>query len=191
MIDKIKMVLFVLILGTILSSALISVNVYTTPLIERNEAIKLQKTVLTAFGYEYDEETLEDIFNRNITTEGEGDTLYYRASNNLVAFPYEGKGFQGGITGILAMEADMKTISGVAILSQVETPGLGSRISEKPFLGQFAKKQFDPELGFVSAGKSKNNHEIDGISGATLSSKAIIKILNDNYATYRNIIEGE
>ncbi|MDA3810045.1 MAG: FMN-binding protein [Spirochaetaceae bacterium] len=191
MMAKIKMVLFVLILGTILSSALISVNTYTAPIIERNQAIQLQKTILSAFGYSYDLETLDSTFNDNVTIIGEGETLYYRSSNNLLAFPYEGKGFQGEITGVIAIESDMKTISGLAILSQIETPGLGSRIGEEPFLSQFVAKQFDPQLKFMSAGKSKNNNEIDGISGATLSSKAIINILNDNYVIFNKIIEGE
>ncbi|MBI9097143.1 MAG: FMN-binding protein [Spirochaetaceae bacterium] len=191
MIDKIKMVLFVLILGTILSSALISVNTFTTPLIERNQAVKLQKTVLSAFGYSYDADNLDEMYNKNITALGEGETLHYKGENGLIAFPYKGKGFQGEITGIIAMEADIQTISGLAILSQVETPGLGSRIGEESFLSQFPGQKFSPELVFTSAGNAESQNEIDGISGATLSSKAIINILNDNFAGFKNIVEGE
>ncbi len=191
MIDKIKMVLFVLILGTILSSALISVNMFTTPLIEKNQAVKLQRTVLSAFGYAYDEETLDELFNTNITVAGEGETLHYIAESGLVAFPYKGKGFQGEITGIIAMESDIQTISGLAILSQVETPGLGSRIGEEPFLNQFPGQQFSPQLNFTSAGKADKKNEIDGISGATLSSKAIINILNENFIGFKSIVEGK
>jgi len=191
MIDKVKMVLFVLVLGTILSSALISVNTFTTPLIERNQAVKLQKTVLSAFGYSYEIDTLEAIYNKNITVGGEGETLHYKAENGLIAFPYKGKGFQGEITGIIAMESDIQTISGLAILSQVETPGLGSRIGEEPFLNQFPGQKFSPLLVFTSAGNAKTDNEIDGISGATLSSKAIINILNDNFAGFKTIVEGK
>jgi len=191
MIDKIKMVLFVLVLGTILSSALISVNTFTTPLIERNQAVKLQKTVLSAFGYTYDIETLDDTYNQNITVVGEGDTLHYKAANGLIAFPYKGKGFQGDITGIIAMESDIQTISGLAILSQVETPGLGSRIGDEPFLSQFPGQKFSPELVYKSAGNAKADNEIDGISGATLSSKAIINILNENFTGFNSIVEGK
>lgn len=184
MMNKVKMVLFVLVLGTILSSALISVNMYTTPLIEKNNAIKLQKTVLSAFGYEYTAENLDETFTKNVTVIGEGANVHYKAANGLIAFPYSGKGFQGEITGIIAMMSDMETISGLAILSQEETPGLGSRIGDAPFLGQFPGKKFSPRLKFASAGTGKDETQIDGISGATLSSKAIIRILNENYANF-------
>lgn len=190
MMDKVKMVLFVLVLGTILSSALISVNTFTAPLIERNEAIKLQKTVLSAFGYSYTDENLEETYNKNVTALGEGETLHYKAANGLIAFPYKGKGFQGDITGIIAMESDIKTISGVAILSQVETPGLGSRIGEEPFLNQFPGQVFSPELKYTAAGTASGQNEIDGISGATLSSKAIIRILNENFVNFDSIAGG-
>lgn len=190
MIDKVKMVLFVLVLGTILSSALISVNMFTSPLIARNEAIKLQKTVLSAFGYEYTDENLEETYNSNVTALGEGENLHYKAENGLIAFPYKGKGFQGEITGIIAMESDIKTISGLAILSQVETPGLGSRIGDEPFLSQFPGQTFSPELKYMAAGTSSAENEIDGISGATLSSKAIVRILNENYVNFEKIAGG-
>jgi Na+-transporting NADH:ubiquinone oxidoreductase subunit C len=191
MMAKIKMVLFVLILGTILSSALIAVNTFTTPLIEKNQAVKLQKTILSAFGYSYTIEDLEETYNKNITVMGEGDSLYYKAENGLLAFPYKGKGFQGEITGVIAMASDIKTISGLAILSQVETPGLGSRIGEEAFLGQFPGQKFNPELIYTSAGSADSESEIDGISGATLSSKAIINILNDNIVLINKIMEGK
>ena len=191
MMAKVKMVLFVLVLGTILSSALISVNTFTTPLIERNQAIKLQKTILSAFDYSYTLENLEETYNKNITVIGEGESLYYQAENGLLAFPYKGKGFQGEITGVIAMESDIKTISGLAILSQVETPGLGSRIGEEAFLGQFPGQKFNPQLIYTSAGSADSENEIDGISGATLSSKAIINILNDNIVLINKIMEGK
>lgn len=184
MMNKVKMVLFVLVLGTILSSALISVNMYTTPLIEKNKAVKLQKTVLSAFGYDYTDANLDETFKKNVTVLGEGANIHYKAANGLIAFPYAGKGFQGDIEGIIAMEPDMETISGLAILSQEETPGLGSRIGDEPFLSQFPGKKFSPELKFAPAGTGKADNEIDGISGATLSSKAIIRILNENYANF-------
>jgi len=191
MMAKVKMVLFVLVLGTILSSALISVNTFTTPLIERNQAVKLQKTILSAFGYNYTLEDLEETYNKNITVIGEGESLYYKAESGLLAFPYKGKGFQGEITGVIAMESDIKTISGLAILSQVETPGLGSRIGEEEFLAQFPGQKFDPQLIYTSAGSADSDSEIDGISGATLSSKAIINILNDNIVLINKIMEGK
>lgn len=191
MMEKVKMVLFVLILGTILSSALISVNMFTTPMIERNQAVKLQKTVLSAFGYEYTEEDMDEVFSKNVKVLGEGETLHYEAANGLIAFPYEGKGFQGTIEGIIAMKSDIKTISGLAILSQEETPGLGSRIGDEPFLSQFPGKTFSPQLKFAAAGTGKADNEIDGISGATLSSKAIIRILNDNYVNFAKMTGGK
>ena len=189
--DKIMMIVFVLILGTILSTTLVIVDSFTEPMITKNEKIKELSTILKTFGIGYTDETIEKVFKDNIETVEYPDMSVYKVSSGELAFPFEGSGFQGPIIGIAVMEADGKTIRAVGIKSQKETPGLGSRITEKQFLDSFMGKQFDPELILVGAGKSMNATDVDGITGATMSSIALIKVINGDYKTFYSSLEGD
>jgi electron transport complex protein RnfG len=68
------------------------------------------------------------------------------------------------------------TIKDVAILSQTETPGLGSKITEKEFTGQF--------IGLSSAdlALSRDGGSIDAITGATISSRAVTDTIREKMA---------
>ncbi len=189
--DKIMMIVFVLILGTILATTLVGVDAFTEPMISKNKKIKELSTILNTFGIEFTEETIEKAFTDNIETIQYAEMSVYRNTAGEVAFPFEGSGFQGPIIGVTVMDADGKTIRAVGIKSQVETPGLGSRITEKQFLDSFIGKQFDPELILVGAGKSANNTDVDGITGATMSSIALIKVINDDYKIFISSSKGD
>ncbi|MFP4423912.1 MAG: FMN-binding protein [Candidatus Woesearchaeota archaeon] len=67
------------------------------------------------------------------------------------------QGYQSEIKLLVALDRD-KEIKEIRILQQEETPGIGSKVTEKSFLDQF-----------------KNKEEVDTITGATISSKAVIK----------------
>jgi RnfABCDGE-type electron transport complex G subunit len=189
--DKIMMIVFVLILGTILATTLVGVDAFTEPMISKNEKIKELSTILNTFGIEFTDETIEKVFSDNIETIEYADMMVYRNSSGELAFPFGGSGFQGPIIGVAVMDSDGKTIKGVGIKSQEETPGLGSRITEKQFLESFIGKQFDPELILVGAGKSSKKTDVDGITGATMSSIALIKVINNDYKTFSSSLKGD
>jgi len=189
--DKIMMIVFVLILGTILATTLVGVDSFTEPMISKNEKIKELSTILNTFGIEFTDETIEKVFSDNIETIEYADMVIYRNNSGELAFPFKGSGFQGPIIGVAVMDSDGKTIKGVGIKSQEETPGLGSRITEKQFLDSFIGKQFNPELILVGAGKSSKKTDVDGITGATMSSIALIKVINNDYKTFNSSLKGD
>ena len=76
--DKLLMILFVLILGTILSTALVSVNYYTEPLVLKNAELKSKRTVLSAFNIPYEKENIETIFDQNIFNENGFYQVFHR-----------------------------------------------------------------------------------------------------------------
>ena len=91
-------------------------------------------------------------------------TLYYKAHDKEgrligVAFKALAKGYSSDIETLVGMLPD-GTILAIKILNQNETPGLGSRVSEAEFTGQFKNK------------KDLNNTQ--AITGATISSRAVI-----------------
>ena len=188
--DKLMMVLFVLILGSILTTALVGVNSFTTPKIEKNAEIKLKSSVLKALEISYQAEEVEQAFANNVKSAEKNGTAYYIAANGDYALPYKGAGLWGPITGIIAMNPNLERISGLTIIQQEETPGLGSRIAEKEYLEAFVGKRFSPHLDLVSPGTADEENEIDSISGATMSSKAFIEILNAELERYRSAFGG-
>jgi len=121
-----------------------------------------------------------------------GGRQYYVAEGGQVAFAYSGSGLWGPNSGIVALNPDLSTLKGVTILHQEETPGLGSRIAEADYLDQFRGKDFTAGLKLVPEGRSSASNEIDAITGATLSPKAFLDILNANLrAAVPAIREGE
>ena len=85
---------------------------------------------------------------------------------------------------MIAIKPDLKTIKGITIIHQAETPGLGGRIAEPEFLDRFKGKDVFPSLMIERPGKANKNNEVDGITGATLSGKAFERILNREIKKY-------
>jgi len=188
---KASMFVFIIVLGTILTTLLVAVDSYTKPMIDRNAELKRKTTILQAFEIPYDAETIEQAFADNIRGRGTGGEKYYLSKDDTVAFIFGGSGLWGPITGVLAMNPDMQEIQRIVIMHQEETPGLGSRIAERDFLDRFTTKVFGTGLMLVPEGKSNSNSEIDGITGATMSSEALIGILNEDYVQFNQIVNSE
>ena len=188
--DKLMMILFVLVLGSILTTALVGVNSFTTPIIEKNAAIKLKSSVLDALEVAYGDDDVEQAFSNNVKVEERDETTYYVSANGDLALLYEGSGLWGPISSILAMKPNLEEIAGITIMHQEETPGLGSRIAEDSYLDAFVGRRFSPVLELVQPGKGGGDSQIDSISGATMSSKAFVDILNSEQNRYRELLGG-
>ncbi len=189
---KISMFVFIIVLGSILTTTLVAVDTYTKPLIEKNQELKRKASILHAFEIPYyKKEMIDQVFLENIRGRGSEEKKYYLSKDGRIAFLFIGAGLWGPVEGVLAMDKDMKFIKRVEIMHQEETPGLGSRIAERAFLTQFSNKAFTPQLILVAEGRSQANNEIDGITGATMSSKAFIEILNAHYKEFSQIVSGE
>lgn len=188
--EKLKMILFVLTLGSILSTALVSMDAFTAPLIEKNKMRKLRISVLNALDIPYSEDKVDEVFLENVTTKKQNQKEFYVAgSGGDIAFEIFGSGLWGPIHGIIALRSDLKTIKGITIIHQEETPGLGGRIAEADFLDRFKAKEVFPRLRILSPGKASGRNEIDGITGATLTCKAFEEILNNEIAKYVSAIK--
>ena len=188
--EKLLMILFVLILGSVLSTALVSVNAYTAPLIEKNKVRKLHISVLKALDIVYSKNKVDETFLENVATKKRGEIEFYVANTSGdIAFEFYGPGLWGAIHGIIALEPDLKTIKGITIIHQEETPGLGGRIAEKDFLDRFTAKKVFPKLIIKPPGKASGDNEVDGITGATLTCKAFEEILNSEVKKYVSVIK--
>lgn len=88
-----------------------------------------------------------------------------------IAFIAEGGGFQGDIRMMVGMDIAAEKLTGMTVLSHLETPGLGARIEEEWFRGQFNGKSIKDN--FIA------KEDVESITGATISSNAVSNILKN------------
>ena len=179
---------------TALSGFLI-VTVYqaTKPAIEENKRLAIQKTVLEVIkgATAYKHFVINDKGELLAAAPGlKGTNVYagYDAGGKLTGLAAEGRaqGYSGAVETIYAYTPSCQCITGVKVIKQTETPGLGDKvITNKDFVANFDKLDATVKgdalanaIVAVKHGSKKNPWEIDAISGATISSKAIAKGLN-------------
>jgi Na(+)-translocating NADH:ubiquinone oxidoreductase C subunit len=186
--EKVWMVVFVLVLGSAWTTALVGVDRWTAPKIREHELKKLRMSVLGALGIAYEEQDIEEVFLQNVETMEKNGKTVYKSKDGDVAFRVSGSGVQGPISGVVAMRPDLKTIKGITIVHQEETPGLGDRVLEDKTLDGFKGKSIDPRLRVLASGTAASDNEVQGISGATLTCNAFEKILNGQIREYVSLI---
>jgi Na+-transporting NADH:ubiquinone oxidoreductase subunit C len=155
-----------------------------------NELSFTRRAILQAGGVSFENTTagIELAFNEKIvvedgyyTTQGPEGTRYI--------IPLQGPGLWGTIAIMVGLEEDMKTFSGLAIVSQNETPGLGARIEESWFTGQFQGKT--APFVMVEEGTASAQNEVDAITGATRTSEYFLNLTNRAADDAQSIIRGE
>lgn len=108
----------------------------------------------------------------------------------LIILPLQGKGLWGPIWGYVSLRSDMNTIFGATFDHKGETPGLGAEINTTPFESMFQGKQLFEQDNFVSIGVQKGGapeddpHNVDAISGGTITSKGLENMLFDGIGKY-------
>lgn len=189
--NALRVLIFVLVMGTVSGALLVGVNSFTAPLIAKNEELKLKSSVLDVFEVPYDITNLESIFEETVTVKVSAldQRKFYKASDGSLAFEFYGPGLWGAISGIISLEKDLKTIRRIKVTHQEETPGLGGRIADSDYLKQFKNKEVLPKLVFMPEGHAVNKNEVDAITGATGSSRAFEKLINENVQRYLAVLE--
>ncbi len=94
------------------------------------------------------------------------------------ALPLQGKGLWGPLSGYLALSPDGSTVIGSTFFAPKETPGLGAEIQEPAFEDAWkGKKVMDSgkpsAIAVTKPGLAQGDHAVDGISGATITSRGV------------------
>jgi electron transport complex protein RnfG len=101
------------------------------------------------------------------------------------AIPNGGPGFQDTIRLLYGYLPDKRQVVGMKILESRETPGLGDKIyKDAEFVANFRQLAIDPKIVAVKKGKKILPNEVDTITGATISAKAVVKIINAAITTW-------
>ncbi len=158
-------------------------------------AFKLEVPLSTPTGYEQAlEENLDDY---EIVKSGRVWHVYISKNEpKRIGFIFRGMGFWDVIEGIMVLSPDLDTIYNVRFLDQKETPGLGARIEEEWFVGQFQGYPIawdDPVNARITFGgrSPKEGKRIDAITGATQTSMAVERILNSELQAFKELYESE
>ena len=101
-------------------------------------------------------------------------------AQTITVLPIYGAGLWGPVWGYLAFAQDGRSIDGAIFDHKSETPGLGAKIAEEPFYGQFKGHKLTDEGGFsvVKGGAHGDINSVDAISGASITSQAVGTTIN-------------
>jgi RnfABCDGE-type electron transport complex G subunit len=111
-----------------------------------------------------------------------------------LAIHASGMGFQDKITFMMGTNTSLTKIFSLAILEQTETPGLGAKVDDKKsFLQYWENKDSSGVLTLrkpaVSSPEELGPSEINTITGATISSEAVLKTANSSLERVRQLIK--
>ncbi len=153
---------------------------------------------------------VEDLFNKKITekfvtSEGIETTdnsqlqVFVYSDGEIpegYIFPISGKGLWSTVNGFIALEPDLNTIKGITFYEHGETPGLGGEIEKEWFTSQFKTKKIfnDEQLVSVKIAKgelqNETPHDVDGISGATLTTQGLNEFILEDLKKYIKFLKG-
>jgi electron transport complex protein RnfG len=106
------------------------------------------------------------------------------------AFNISGSGFADKIELVVAVDEDFQKFAGYAVLASNETPGFGDQIKLPYYYNQFAGAPAE-ELELVKTGNAeKIDSEIVAITGATVSSEAVVEIINNSITQIKDQMQG-
>lgn len=180
----------VLVLAIFFGAALASVHIKLAPVIEQNKVNEtLAQVPDLILGQELAakmaaENQKLDISSKTISVENGGVKTYfnvYQASyqNEPKGFVIKtgGQGYADRIELLMGLDPSFEKITGLFVLEQKETPGLGNKVIEPKWRGQFVGKKTTPALTVTKSGAAGAS-EIDAVTGATISSRSVTTIVN-------------
>lgn len=167
----------------------------TLPRIEKNKAEALEKAIFQVIPGITKKKTFRVTGDNQIAEakgeDGTGQLVYagYNDQNELVGLAIEaaGMGYADIIRILYGYNPDKQVVFGFNVMESKETPGLGDKIEKDPrFTSNFEAldvaldtemESLENRVVTVKQGEKENPWEIDGITGATISSRAIGNII--------------
>ena len=180
------------VLGTTCALLLAGVDSVTGPYKKANARAERILNVLTVLEVPLPElaspEQASQIFEASVREDQVGSLAAYHYANpedpeaGAIAVGFEGQGLWGPIKGFLALKPNLRTIRGITIYEQEETPGLGGEIVSAWFTDQFQGKSIlDPDgrPGIRITQGAEAQNAVDAITGATMTCEKLQLILNE------------
>ncbi len=190
--QSLRLVMTLAVAGLLSGLVLVGVYLATLPRIQANQAAALQRAVFQVVPgaasmrrFVWTGEALDPDAEK-----GGANTVTFAAWGEDGEFlgwaiPGEGSGFQDTIALIFGYDPAQGLVVGMRVLESRETPGLGDKIfKDAAFVAGFDDLKPVPEVVVVKTGMRAQPNELDGITGATISSKAVAKIVTATAALW-------
>ena len=196
--NSMKMLLAMVGIGILCAFLIVTTFEVTLPQIEKNKAEALEKAIFKVLPGIVTKKTFHLDENDNfidVSNEDKVEQIVYAGydeNNKLVGVAVEasGLGFADVLRILYGYSPDQQTIIGFNVLESKETPGLGDKIEKDPdFLENFNAldvsltddhSKLKNKVVPVKFGTKENDWEVDGITGATISSRAIGDIIGNS-----------
>jgi len=195
--EIIRPIVVVALIGIFAGGSLGVMDNYSKEKIELNLNEERKKAVLYTLNIPYADKSaqeIEAVFQSTISDRKLRGIHYYVYYQEDVikaySFPFQGKGLWGSIAGYISVDAQAQTLLGLVFTEHSETPGLGGRMDEAWYKEQFRGIDIDREEPFVIYG-GDGEDSIDSITGATLTSDALLKLINDSILEIRTIVKED
>ena len=161
-----RLALTLLIIAAVMAAALAGVNSVTAPIIADLKAEKTQQAI-------------------ELVLPGGGDEVAFTDESGIVNTVYQGEngfavevapiGFDNAITMMVGIDNN-GSVLGISVISNTETAGLGAVAAASTSAGESFRGQFVGQSGSVSV--SKDGGQIDALTGATITSRAVCAGVN-------------
>ncbi|WP_026476129.1 FMN-binding protein [Alkaliphilus transvaalensis] len=193
-------ILFMIVISVVFTGSLALINEATKDAVALNDELREHKSLLYVADIPFNNKTaveVSNIFQNNVKKVNFNGLVYYEGYQEDVLvsyiFPIEGDAVWGHLKGFISLSTDLTEILGVDFLSHSETPGLGGRIDELSYKEQFRGIEIDPnrEDGNYIIYRPNPDGQVDSISGATGTSNAVRRILNENLQAIIKGMEGK
>lgn len=184
------MLLYALGLAAIVALVLTIVSVSLKPLQTRNQQAETKQMILKTIGIEATLEDADKLYSERIEEAKTDAGLPYYNYDNGIIIPLNGNGLWGPIWGYIALGKDL-TVVGAVFDHKGETPGLGGEIATDNFAQRFIGKEWiDRPIVLKKNADKGNTHEVDAISGGTMTSNGVTEMLAKAFEEYSELFEA-
>ncbi len=169
------------------SSIVISFAQYTKKDIEANKQLAFETAVLNVLPITQDSnKPIHERFQEIVKQPADDSAGAYivRENGKILGYAllFSGRGFWAPIKGVIGIQIDKRTITGLAFYEQNETPGLGAEIIKKPFREQFFGKKISltgKPINIKYSGSQLGPSDVHAVTGATQTSTRLEKMINE------------
>ncbi len=128
-----------------------------------------------------------------------GDKMVFQANVDgatKYVMPVKGRGLWGGLWGYVSVNEDRQNVFGAYFSHESETAGLGARIADRDFQERFngrplfAGDATQVALTVTKDGQAKAETEVNGITGATLTSNGVAEMVTNGLQSYIEFLSG-
>jgi electron transport complex protein RnfG len=190
--SSLRLVLTLAIAGLVSGVAIIGIYETTLPTITANKARELREAVFKVLPGVSRMQALVYRDGRILAVPEpqKGEPVVYGGYDEQgdfvgYAMPGAGPGFQDTIALLYGYLPREKQVVGMEILESRETPGLGDKIyKDAAFVAEFSALAIEPEIVTMKKGTGSQPNHVDAITGATISSKAVVRIINETHAAW-------